>query len=88
MSVAARDTKRATKSDITMIEPSPFAAWLRQRRRALDLIQTQLAQQTHYAISTIRMLEAGELLPSHELAEQLAEYVRFARRQFHSIPGK
>jgi predicted ATPase/transcriptional regulator with XRE-family HTH domain len=90
MSVAVGDTKRATKSDITMIELSPFAAWLRQRRRALDLTQAQLAQQTHYAISTIRKLEAGDLLPSHELAEQLAEtlgvpteqraeFVRFAR---------
>lgn len=90
MSVAMSGTKKATKSDITMIEPSPFAAWLRQRRRALDLTQVQLAQQTHYAISTIRKLESGDLLPSHELAEQLAEtlgvptgqraeFARFAR---------
>lgn len=71
-------------------EPTTFGPWLRQRRRALDITQAELARQVGYAESTLRKIEADELRPSKELAVRLAErlgiasaehetFVRFAR---------
>jgi predicted ATPase/DNA-binding CsgD family transcriptional regulator/transcriptional regulator with XRE-family HTH domain len=53
-----------------------FASWLRQRRKALDLTQAQLAQQVSCSLSAIRQLERGVLRPSRRLAEQLAEQLQ------------
>ena len=55
-----------------MQEPLSFGPWLKQRRRALDLTQQELAQRAACSLSTLRKIEAGDLLPSKELAHLLA----------------
>ena len=73
-----------------MNEDSSFGTWMRQRRRALDLTQQELAKQAGCAPITIRRIEGGELKPSKELALVLLgkleiseaeqdKWVRFAR---------
>ena len=56
-----------------MDETAAFGQWLRQRRKALDLTQKELARQVGCAEITIRKLEAGGLFPSHEMATTLAQ---------------
>ncbi|HEU5103414.1 MAG TPA: helix-turn-helix transcriptional regulator [Roseiflexaceae bacterium] len=55
-----------------------FGRWLRQRRRALDLTQDDLARQVGCAIITIQKLEADERRPSRQLAERLADQLMVA----------
>jgi predicted ATPase/DNA-binding XRE family transcriptional regulator len=55
-----------------------FGHWLRQRRRALDLTQVDLARQIDVAPVTIRKLEGDELRPSKHLAEMLADHLGVA----------
>src|SRR5215213_7952186 len=55
-----------------------FGRWLRQRRRALDLTQQDLARQVGCAIITIQKLEADERRPSRQLAERLADKLMVA----------
>ena len=73
-----------------MPESISFGAWIRQKRRALDLTQKALADQVGCAEITLRRMEADEYKPSRELAlvlfEKLGipepertEWVRFAR---------
>jgi len=50
-----------------------FGVWLRQQRRQLDLTQTELAARVGYSVVTIRKVERGELRPSKQLAERLAQ---------------
>ena len=50
-----------------------FGLWLKQRRRALDLTQEDLAMRVGYAADTIRKYEAGTRRPSRALTEQLSE---------------
>jgi predicted ATPase/transcriptional regulator with XRE-family HTH domain len=49
-----------------------FGAWLRQRRRELDFTQAELAERLFCAKGTVRRLEADDLRPSKQLAEQIA----------------
>ena len=49
-----------------------FGAWLRWRRRSLDLTQAELALLIPCAKGTVRRLEADDLRPSKQLAERLA----------------
>lgn len=69
-----------------------FGAWLRRRRRLLDLTQKELARQVGCAVVTIRKFEADDRKPSKELAERLAaclklfpeeydEFIAFARSE-------
>jgi predicted ATPase/DNA-binding XRE family transcriptional regulator len=64
-------------------DPPSFGAWFRQRRRALDLTQEELAHRIGCARITIRRIEADELKPSKALAELFAEHfgVPLAQRQ-------
>ena len=55
-----------------MRDPFSFPTWLRQRRRALDFTQSELACKANYALATIRKVESGDLIPSRQLAEALA----------------
>ncbi|HMN29118.1 MAG TPA: helix-turn-helix domain-containing protein, partial [Caldilineaceae bacterium] len=50
-----------------------FGAWLRRRRRALDLTQDVLAERVNCSVATIRKIEADERRPSREVAELLAD---------------
>ncbi len=67
-----------------------FGPWLKRRRRTLDLTQEDLAARAFCSVNTERKIEAGDLMPSKELALALAraleithtaqeEFVRFAR---------
>jgi predicted ATPase/transcriptional regulator with XRE-family HTH domain len=75
-----------------MDEDLSFGQWLRQRRKALDLTQRELARLAGCAEGTIRKLEADILQPSKQLAERLADncavppaeraaFIAFARSQ-------
>jgi class 3 adenylate cyclase/tetratricopeptide (TPR) repeat protein len=55
-----------------MSELFSFGAWVRQRRRALDLTREELAAQIGCSIVTIRHIEADERRPSKQLAARLA----------------
>jgi predicted ATPase/DNA-binding XRE family transcriptional regulator len=46
--------------------------WIKQRRKALDLTQAELATMVGCAPITLRKIEAGELRPSRQVAERLA----------------
>jgi transcriptional regulator with XRE-family HTH domain len=61
-----------------MREVSSFGAWLKQRRKALDLTQAALARLVGCAVATIRKIEAGEQRPSHQIAELLAQQLQIA----------
>jgi predicted ATPase/transcriptional regulator with XRE-family HTH domain len=71
-------------------QQSSFGEWLRRRRRALDLTQTELARQIGCSVVTLRKLEAETRRPSKQIAERLAvalgvapdagpAFLRFAR---------
>ena len=57
----------AVEEDLT------FGAWLKRRRRALDMTQRDLAERVGCAVGTVRRLEADDLRPSRQVAERLAE---------------
>jgi predicted ATPase/class 3 adenylate cyclase len=50
-----------------------FGYWIRRRRKALDLTQTELAQRVGCAMVTIKKIEADERRPSRQMAERLAD---------------
>lgn len=50
-----------------------FGSWLKQQRRRLDLTQEKFAQRVACSLSTLRKIEADDLLPSKELARSIAE---------------
>jgi predicted ATPase/DNA-binding XRE family transcriptional regulator len=73
-----------------MCPPVSLGGWLKERRRALDLTQGELAQRVGCSTVTIHKLETGASHPSKEMAERLAcclglptetwaTFVRFAR---------
>jgi predicted ATPase/DNA-binding XRE family transcriptional regulator len=49
-----------------------FGAWLKQRRKALDLTQAELARRLNCATVTLQKIELDERRPSKHLAERLA----------------
>jgi predicted ATPase/DNA-binding XRE family transcriptional regulator len=55
-----------------------FGGWLKQRRKALDLTQSELAQQVNCAVVTIRKFEADAARPSKQIAERLADVLAIA----------
>jgi len=56
-----------------MSELFSFGAWVRRRRRALDLTREELAAQIGCAVTTIRHIETDERRPSKQLAARLAD---------------
>jgi transcriptional regulator with XRE-family HTH domain len=62
-----------------------FGAWLRRRRKALDLTQEALAERVGCSPATIRKIEGDERRPSRQIAEILADVLEIAtgdRAQF------
>ena len=51
--------------------PATFGAWMRTRRRQLDLTQSELGQRAGCSEAAIRKIEADERKPSRQLAELL-----------------
>jgi predicted ATPase/DNA-binding XRE family transcriptional regulator len=52
-----------------------FSHWIKQRRKALDLTQADLARQVGCAVVTIQKIEEGRRRPSKQVAELLAKYL-------------
>jgi len=52
--------------------PSLFGEWLKQRRKALDLTQEELAERAGCSVFALRKIESGERRPSKQLAALLA----------------
>jgi len=52
--------------------PGLFSEWLKQRRKALDLTQEELAERTGCSVFALRKIESGERRPSKQLAGLLA----------------
>jgi predicted ATPase/transcriptional regulator with XRE-family HTH domain len=80
-----------------MSDVPTFGAWLRHRRKALDLTQAALAQQVGCSLGSIRKYEGDEQRPSRQLAELLATqlqipseeraaFVQFARLGLDAAP--
>jgi predicted ATPase/transcriptional regulator with XRE-family HTH domain len=78
----------------TMEPPLYFGEWLRDRRKALDLTQAELAQRAGCSTAGLRKIETGERRPSKELAallaraleidgEHQASFVRVARGELN-----
>ncbi|MDX1415112.1 MAG: NB-ARC domain-containing protein, partial [Candidatus Promineifilaceae bacterium] len=53
-----------------------FGAWLRQRRRQLDLTQKELAQLAACGLGTLRKIEQGTRRPSKDLAASIGAAVQ------------
>ena len=54
-----------------------LSSWIKQRRRALDLTQQDLAQLVGCAVVTIQKIEEGRRRPSRQIAGLLAEHLAF-----------
>src|SRR6266545_3569502 len=52
-----------------------FADWLKQRRKALDLTQPDLARLVGCAVITIQQIEGERRRPSMQIAELLASHL-------------
>ena len=76
-----------------------FGNWLKTRRKAHDLTQSELADQVGCSAAAIRKLEAEERRPSEQIVERLAEifeipqnelanFLRFARGEMRSAPAE
>ncbi|HEY5730276.1 MAG TPA: tetratricopeptide repeat protein [Anaerolineales bacterium] len=55
-----------------METPGLFGEWLKQRRKALDLTQEELAERAGCSVFALRKIESGERRPSKQLAGLLA----------------
>lgn len=55
--------------------PLSFAEWLRQRRKAFDLTQAELARQVGCSAVLVAKLESGERRPSRQIAALIAEHL-------------
>src|SRR5438094_10527534 len=78
-----------------MSELLSFGGWLKRRRQALDLTQRALAHQVGCSAISIRKMESADLVPSRQLAQQLAvalavpsgeraAFIQFARSPYAS----
>jgi transcriptional regulator with XRE-family HTH domain len=61
-----------------MSDTRSFGRWLKQRRKALDWTQDDLARRVGCAVVTIQKIEAGALRPSRQVAERLADQLGIA----------
>src|SRR5262245_33564896 len=64
-----------------MSELFSFGAWVRRRRRALDLTRDELAAQIGCAAVTIRNIETDERRPSKQLAARLADGLQISAEE-------
>jgi len=56
------------------MEPdASFGGWVRRRRKALDLLQKELADRAGCSLPALQKIERDERRPSRQLAERLAE---------------
>lgn len=57
---------------MTAATPATFGAWIKSRRRQLDLTQSELGKRAGCSEAAVRKIEADERKPSRQLAELLA----------------
>ena len=50
-----------------------FGDWIKQRRKALDLTQFELAERVNYSLEMIKKVELHQRLPSKTLAQALLQ---------------
>src|SRR5262245_14811987 len=50
-----------------------FGAWIRRRRKALDMLQKELAGRVGCSVTALQKIERDERRPSRQLAERLAD---------------
>src|SRR3990170_4222317 len=55
-----------------MLAAPSFGSWIKERRKALDLTQSDLAERTGCSTDTIYRFEAGTRRPSKQIAARLA----------------
>src|SRR5262245_29288608 len=65
----------------SMSELFSFGAWVRRRRRALDLTREELAPLLGCSVVTIRFIEADERRPSKQLAARLADCLQISSEE-------
>src|SRR5437870_12362015 len=58
-----------------------FGAWLKEYRKAHDLMRPDLARHIGCSAETIHKIESGLRRPSRQIAELLADYLRIAPSQ-------
>ncbi len=64
-----------------MENPGSFGEWLKQRRKALDLTQEELAERAGCSIFALRKIESGERRPSKQLAGLLATALEISEEE-------
>jgi predicted ATPase/transcriptional regulator with XRE-family HTH domain len=64
-----------------MMEEYSFGAWIRRRRKALDLTQQELARRISCSLSTIVKIESDQRRPSRQIAALLAERLSIPENQ-------
>ena len=64
-----------------MSTETSFGAWVRRRRKALDLTQQELARKAGCSDSLIFKIEADERRPSRQIAELLAQALEIPQEQ-------
>jgi len=64
-----------------MMEEFSFGAWIRRRRKAMDLTQQELARRINCSLSTIVKIESDQRRPSHQVAELLAKHLDIPESQ-------
>jgi predicted ATPase/DNA-binding XRE family transcriptional regulator len=60
---------------------SNFAQWVKDRRKALDLTQAELAERVGCSLITVAKIESGERRPSKQIAELMATHLDIASEQ-------
>lgn len=63
------------------MEEYSFGAWIRRRRKALDLTQQELAHRINCSLSTIVKIESDQRRPSRQIAALLAEHLSIPENQ-------
>ena len=58
--------------------PVSFGEWIKERRKALDLTQDELAQRARCSVFALRKIESGERRPSKQLAGLLADALQIS----------
>lgn len=59
-----------------------FGAWIRRRRKGLDLTQQELARKINCSLSTIVKIESDQRRPSQQIAALLAEHLSIPKNQW------
>ena len=68
-----------------MDEITTFGAWLKRRRKSLDLTQKELADQIGCSMAAIQKIEGEERRPSRQVADLLAGALKISKAERDSF---